>query len=349
MKRALFVAAITAALLATACQPLIATPSGGGGRSSRSLWISPAEIARLPTSGQAWADLKAAATRSWGTPTIADQNSNDDTDTLAGALVAERLDDDGLRNKVRRHLMDLAAKHPYDRVLSLARQLPSYVIAADIVGLDARQRATFERFLAEADHHKMAGHSGGTDLESTALRSPNNWGTMSRAAMAAVAVYLGDDAALARIADTQEAWLGGSAPNALKYTDTTWHVGRPAGINPRGAQRGGRSLDGVLPEDQRRTGDYQWPAPKGSYPHEGLQGAVVTSVILHRAGALPFTAGDNALVRAERWLTVTNANPPANDDRNTPWLLRQYGNATFACEASAPPAKNIGWAAWTAS
>jgi hypothetical protein len=293
--------------------------------------------------------MKAAATGTWGTPTIADQNSFDDTNTLAGALVAVRLDDDALRTKVRRQLMTLAAKHPYGRVLALARQLPSYVIAADVVGLDGPQRATFERFLTEAIHHKMSGHSGGSDLESTALRSPNNWGTMSRAAMAAVAAYLGDEALLARIADAQEAWLGGSAPNMLKFTSTDWHVGRPAGINARGAQRNGRSLDGVLPEDQRRTGEYTWPAPKGSYPHEGLQGAVVASVILHRAGALPFTAGDRALERAARWLAVTNANPASGDDGNTPWLLAKYGGGSFARTASPSPAKNIAWAAWTAS
>ena len=293
--------------------------------------------------------MHAAATGSWGTPTVADQNSDDDTDTLAGALVAVRTNDAALKTKVRKHLMDLVARHPYDRVLALSRELPSYVIAADVVGLDASQRASFEGFLREARTHKMDGHSGGTDLVSTAHLSPNNWGTMARGALAAVDAYLGDKASLAKIADTQEAWLGGAAPNTLKYSSTNWHAGSPrAGINTRGATISGKNVDGVIAEDQRRTGEFAWPAPKGSYPHEALQGAVVASVILDRAGVLDFNAGDRALERAERWLITTNANPPANDDGNTPWLLASYGGGTFARTAAPSPGKNIAWAAWTA-
>ncbi|WP_426573879.1 hypothetical protein [Aquihabitans sp. McL0605] len=318
------------------------TPSAG-------VWINAKEIAALPASGAAWTSMRAAAAKSWGTPTIADQNSSDDTDTLAGALVSARSGDEAMKTKVRNHLMALASNHPYERVLGLARQLPSYIIAADVVGLNASQRASFESFLREAVHHKMAGHSGGDDLASTAYLSPNNWGTMSRAAMAAVDVYLGDKAGLAKIADTQEAWLGGTAPNTLKYSSTNWHAGKAAGINVRGSQRDGHTLDGVLPEDQRRTGEYTWPAPKGSYPHEALQGAVVASVILDRAGALPFEAGDHALQRAEQWLATTNGNPAASDDGNTPWLLAKYGAGSFAKAATPSPAKNIAWAAWTAA
>ena len=339
-----------AALLATAaCHPPLPIRTTPRVAPSGSLWISPQEIAALPTSGQAWSAMYGAAMSQWGTPTVADQDSRDDTDTLAGALVAARLGDDALRTKVRRHLMQLVAYHPYTRVLALARQLPSYVIAADVVGLDATSRAAFTAFLRSATTHKMAGHSGGTDLASTALLSANNWGTMSRAAMAAVDVYVGDRGSLAAIADTQDAWLGGSSPNHLRYSVTTWHVGPMRGINAPGAQRDGHSLDGVLPEDQRRTGEYQWPAPQGTYPHEALQGAVVASVILHRAGALPFDAGDHALARAEHWLAMTNGNPAAGDDRNTPWLIDQYGRGSFAISSPTSTAKNMAWSDWTAS
>ena len=350
MKRILTVTALAAAVLLAACQPATTPVDPGGSTPTTGLWINSKEIAALPTSGPAWSAMHSAATSSWGTPTIADQNSKADTNTLAGALVAVRTNDAAMKTKVRSQLMALAANHPYDRVLALSRELPSYVIAADLVGLDSGQRATFEKFLREAMTHKMDGHSGGTDLVSTALLSPNNWGTMARAAAAAVYVYLGDDAGLAKIADTQEAWLGGNAPNTLKYSSTNWHAGSPKkGINARGASRDGHSLDGVIPEDQRRTGEYTWPAPKGSYPHEALQGAIVTSVILDRAGALPFDAGDKALERAERWLVTTNANPPASDDGNTPWLLVKYGSGSFARSASATAGKNIAWAAWTAA
>jgi len=350
MRTDLAAIALTAAIFVTACQPAVAElpvtakpPTATSG-----IWISAKEIAAKPTSGAAWSSMRAAATRPWGTPTISDQNSHDDTDTLAGALVAVRLNDAKLKTKVRMHLMDLVARHKYGRVLALARELPSYVIAADVVGLDATQRAAFKGFLREARTHKMTGHSGGTDLVSTAHRSSNNWGTMSLGALAAVDAYLGDKASLAKIANTQEAWLGGAAPNTLKYSGTNWHAGRRAGINARGATIAGRSVDGVIPEDQRRTGEYTWPAPKGGYPHEAMQGAIVTSVILDRAGVLDFAAGDHALKRAMQWLSVTNANRPVGDDGNTPWLLAAYGGGTFARTAAPSPGKNIAWAAWTA-
>ncbi len=334
---------VSAALVmsATALTPLPAAAAAA----TAGVWVSAAEIASLPTTGKAWDAMKAAAVKSWGTPTIADQSSTDDTNTLAGALVAVRLNDDGLRSKVRVHLAALVASHPYYRVLGLARQLPSYIIAADLVGLDPSSRLAFEAFLREAASHQMEGHSGGTDLRSTALLSPNNWGTMSRAAMAAIDVYLGDAADLAVVANTQRAWLGEPVANQLRFTTTNWHTEvKQAGVNPVGAGRDGHPLDGVQPEDQRRTGSYTWAAPKGSYPHEALQGAVLASVILDRAGALPFGSGQGALIRAEEWLIGPDGNPPSGDDRNTPYMLNRYG-ATFAT-GSTSAAKNIAWADW---
>lgn len=338
--RALKLALLAVALIVSAtvsAAPAQATTPG--------VFISPFEIVTLPTTGKAWDAMKAAAVKTWGTPTIAYQSSTDDTNTLAGALVAVRLNDDAMRAKVRTHLADLVASHPYDRVLGLARQLPSYIIAADLVGLDGTERASFEAFLREAASHKMEGHSGGTDLRSTALLSPNNWGTMSRAAMAAIAVYLGDTVDLAFVAMTQRAWLGEAVPNQLRFTSTDWHDStKEAGISPRGASRDGHPLDGVQPEDQRRTGEYIWAAPKGSYPHEALQGAVLASVILDRAGALPFNTGDNALIRAEAWLAGPDANPASGDDRNTPYMLNEYGGSFPTGSTSA--AKNIAWCDW---
>jgi hypothetical protein len=59
---------------------------------------------------------------------------------------------------------------------------------------------------------------------------------------------------------------------------------------------------------------------------------------------LPFATGDNALIRAEAWLSGPNANPPSSDDRNTPYMLNRYG-ASFAT-GSTSAAKNIAWADW---
>jgi len=216
LRRALLAIAILAAL--TACEP--APPPG--------VFVSRAEVAALPTSGPAWEAVRAAALKPWGTPTIANQDSTVDTDTLAGALVAVRLDDDALRAKVRAQLAALVASHPYERVLALSRELPSYVIAADLVGLEGEADAAFDAFLREALTHDMTGHSGGTDLHSTALRSPNNWGTMARGAAAVAYAYLDDDEGLAAIAAAQEAWLTGHPANCATPPPT----GTPTPLRP---------------------------------------------------------------------------------------------------------------------
>lgn len=309
------------------------------------VFIAPSEIAALPTTGKAWDAMKARAVATWGTPTISNQDSTQDTDTLAGALVAVRTSDAAMATKVRSQLAKLVAAHPYDRVLGLARQLPSYIIAADLIGITGTERTAFEAFLREALAHKMEGHSGGTDLRSTAQLSPNNWGTMSRAAVAAIAVYLNDTALLAEVVKSHQAWCGGPS-DKLKYSSTTWHGPSPkAGVNRRGTSRYGHSIDGVQPEDQRRTGDYVWPAPKGSYPWEALQGAVLCGHILARAGALPFAAGDDAIVRACCWLTYENLNPASGDDKNTAWILRANG-VQWPAVTPTTPAKNIAWCDW---
>lgn len=311
------------------------------------VFVSPAEIMTLPTTGAAWTNLKAKAVGSWATPTIADQNASADMSVLAGALYGVRLGDEVIKTRVRASLMALVSVHPYDRVLSLARELPGYIIAADLVGLDNTQRGAFNSFLVEAAAHKMDGHSGGDDLRSTARLSPNNWGTMARAAMAAIDVYLNDIADLAKIVDAHKAWCGElGVINTLKYTSTNWHAGTAKyGVNKAGTMRSGNPIGGVIPEDQRRTGEFTWPAPKGSYPWEALQGEVLTGVILARKDLVPFNCGNSALIRAAEWLTTSNLNPASGDDKNTPWMLNRYGSATFKKELTTS-GKNIAYCDW---
>jgi hypothetical protein len=302
------------------------------------------EIAALPTSGGAWDRMNKAANGAWGTPNVNNQDSKTDTNVLAGALVGVRTNNEAMKQRVRDAIKQLVDSHPYDRVLALARELPSYIYAADLVELTPYERDRFELFLAEAADYNMTGHSGANDLRGVAQIVPNNWGTMARAAMAAVALYRQDASELASVANAQAAFLGEPVANAMKFTSTNWHVSPKVSVNPPGATIQGHNVDGVLPEDQRRTGEFAWPAPKGSYPHEGLQGAVAASYILDRAGALEFNAGAQALIRAERWLVEVNGNPAEGDDLNTPWMLNAHGG-NFATGATTP-GKNIGWMDW---
>jgi hypothetical protein len=75
----------------------VPTPQPSNG--SAGLWLTPAEIAKLPTSGSTWEHLKSAADSDLGQPNIADQNSKHDTNTLAAALVSARTGDARYRFK----------------------------------------------------------------------------------------------------------------------------------------------------------------------------------------------------------------------------------------------------------
>ena len=74
------------------------------------------------------------------------------------------------------------------------------------------------------------------------------------------------------------------------------------GINPKGGQIDGHSVDGVLPEDQRRSGGFSWPPPKENYVWGALQGATFQAQMLSRQGYDAWHWSDSAILRALTWL-----------------------------------------------
>lgn len=361
--------------------------------------ISPREIAQLATQGPAWDAVNARANATWGTPTIANQNSNVDSDVWAGALVATRTNSTVLKDKTRAALNALAANHPYDRVLAAARELPMYLQAAQLVGFATpANQASFVAFVKEAMDHTMTGHSGGTDVWETAQLSANNWGTMSRAASAAAWLYLdsvGDPSykgssyqgLRGELDQIQDAWLGLQSPTSMTKFDSpatpdgwqfvynpgsgdAWH-----GINGAGATVNGYSISGVLPEEMRRsyltppaTLPLQ-PASGLNYPWEGMDGAVLTSSLLHRRGDGVFNEANSALLRAGQWLSdpalgnlLISKNSTCdmgstNDNGDILWTLRKYTgvslrNRDASCVVSTTlpnvnaVGKNSAWNSW---
>lgn len=325
--------------------------------SSKGIWLSQAEIKALPTSGKAWDNVKSAAYGNWGSVDLSDNDSTHDTSTLAGALVAVRLDDASLKQKVRDAIMSTTTTTKYARALEASRNLTCYIIAADIIGLSGSDKTAFTSYLSRIlVDTKLSGHSGGEGIYGTALKSSNNWGGKARAATTAALLYMGDTSAmkLQDVITAHRGFLGENVADQIKYTSTNWHAtSDKAGVNRRGATIQGQNVDGVQPEDQRRTGEFTWPAPKGSYPWEGLQGPVITSAMLHRAGKLDFRkGGDDALVRAYHWLWNVNNNTPAtndkvSDDRWQLWVVNKYAGVKFPTESPVTVGKNMGWTDWT--
>jgi hypothetical protein len=331
--------ALAALLFLLGPQPGLAqTPDG--------LWIGAQELAGLPTSGKAWESLVDAANETIQDPNLSDQDDGDNITVLAKALVYARTGQESYRQEVIGACQQIMGSEDGGRTLALGRELLAYVVAAELVGLPSNVNTTFRSWLADVRHEELSGKT----LVSTHEDRPNNWGTHAGASRLAVARYLGDKADVERAARVFHGWLGDrSAYDGFNFGDLDWQAnpGSPVGINPKGASLSGHSVDGVLPDDQRRGGGFSWPPPRENYVWEALQGAVAQAVILDRAGYDVWSWEDQALLRAVRWLHDEADFPADGDDTFTPHLVNHYYAASFPAPVPARSGKNMGFTDWT--
>jgi hypothetical protein len=331
--------------IASSDQVMITVGSGSTPTPTTGIWISQAEIMKLPMSGEAWTTLNAQAQGSTGTVSLSDQNSDADTTTLAKALVGVRTNNQTMISQVRANIMSAINTENGGETLALGRNLVSYIIAADIVKLSATDDAIFKTWLRGVLNETLSGRT----LTSTHEDRPNNWGTHAGASRIAAALYLGDRAMLDQAAKVFKGWVGDrTAYSGFNYGDLDWQsdASRPVGINPKGATKDGRNIDGALPEEMRRGGPFQWPPAETSYPWEAMQGAVVQAELLHRAGYDAYNWQDKAVLRAAQFLN--NIGWPAEaDDEWIPWLLNRRYGTNFQTFKDASEGKNMAWTAWT--
>jgi hypothetical protein len=321
-----------------------APPVAGAG-----IWTSAAELAIRPMSGPAWQAVKAAADGSLGSPNIADQDSQHDTRTLAVALVYARTGTATYRAKAAAAILAAIGTEAGGRTLALGRNLSGYVIAADLINLATYDPAGDQRFRAWLSAVRNSNLDGKT-LISTHEDRPNNWGTHAGASRVAAALYLGDTADLARAAAVFRGWLGDRAAYAgFKYGDLDWQSspGAPVGVNPSGATISGHPVGGVLPDDQRRGGGFNWPPSCENYVAEAKQGAVVTAEMLRRAGYPSYGWSNNALLRSFQWSYDTAACPMTGDDTWIPALINIAYDTTYPVGSGV--GKNMGYTNWSHS
>ncbi len=317
-------------------------------RNTKGIWISPTEIVALPTSGAAWNNLKSAADESISAPNLSNQDDPTNVHVLAKALVYAKLGDEKYRTEVINACMAAIGTEKGGRTLALGRELIAYVIAADLVGLPADKDQAFRLWLQTTLTEPLSGKT----LQSTHEDRPNNWGTHAGASRAAVALYLENAAEIERTARVFKGYLGDrSAFTGFDYGDLSWQAdpSKPVGINPLGASRDGHSIDGVLPDDQRRAGGFTWPPPKENYVYEALQGALAQAVLLHRAGYDVWNWSDKALLRAFKWLHIEADFPAQGDDTWEPYIVNYYYGTNFPAPLPSSPGKNVGWTDWTHS
>lgn len=317
--------------------PTVAPPPAGSG-----IWLSPAEIADLPTAGAAWDQLLGAANGSWGSPNLSDLNSNHDVLTLAGALVCAKLRGSAMCQKTASAIHSAIGTESSSRGLEVSRNITSYVIAADLIGY---RDAGFVSWLSALRSKPM---TDGRTIISTQEDRPNNWGSMASAARVAIDAYLGDATDLNRAATVFHGLMGDRASySGFAYGDLSWQCtpAAPVGINPLGCLKNGHIIDGVIPDDQRRSGAFAWPPPCGTYPWESLQGITIAAQLLSRQGYPAWDWNDRAILRSYQWL-YTNGCPPTGDDRGYPWLVNHAYGTIFAAISPAPSGKNAGYLDW---
>lgn len=318
--------------------------------SSVPVWISPAEVAALPTTGEAWTTLLAEAKKTGDAPKISDQNSNSDVRTLARALVGVRLNDPVLIARAMSDISNAMGTEKGARTLAVGRNLPSYVAAAGVLNLADRNPALDAKFRTWLASFKTQKFDGET-LAQTHERRPNNWGTHAGAARISAALYLGDGAELARAVTVFRGWLGDrGAYSGFEWGDRSWQSDptKPVGINPKGATLKGHNVDGVLPDDQRRAGSFRYPFPKENYVYEALQGAIVQAEMLYKAGyTTVYSWSDQALLRAYRWLNDQAKYPADGDDRWQMSIVNKRYGTTFTAYTKANFGKNMGFTSWT--
>jgi len=334
---------------ALAVSALLAVPGAQGKREHAprpGVWVDARELAELPTSGPAWNALLSAADARLPTPDIGGRDDNADVLVLAKALVFARTHQRRYADEAARAIVLAMGTEKSGDVLSLARNLPGYVIAAELVGLPPASERTFRAWLGELVERDFDGQS----LRKIHERRPNNWGMHAGGARAVVARYLDDQAELERVAQVLRGWLGERDHYAgFEYGALDWQAdpARPVGINPRGATRDGHSLDGVLPDDQRRSGGFTWPPPHENYVYEALQGALLQAMVLERAGYDVWSWGDQAFLRAFTWLAHEADFPATGDDTWQPYVINHAYHADLPVVVPARPGKNLGWTDWT--
>jgi hypothetical protein len=342
------------------------------------MWISRAEVEQLPVQGIAWENVKAAAEGDLGAPKISDQNSNHDVNTLAVALVYARTGDRQYREKAADAIWSAVGTERGGTALALARNLLSYVIAAELINFKAYDRARESRFRSwlMKVRNEPLGSKAVSDqtLIGSHERGATNGSGMAGASRVAVAVYLHDERDLARAALVMKGWLGDRsaypgipAPDfgpedvgqGLRFggskPDLSWQAdpSAPVGVNPKGAKKQGHSIDGALPDDMRRGEPFRWPPAYTQYAREALSGYVAMAELLYRQGYDVYGWSDRALLRATRFLwKLDRAFPNQNWwEPQVPiyWVVNYRYHSRFPVAVTTALGRNVGWTSWTHS
>lgn len=314
------------------------------------LWIDHDRLMELPMEGVAWRKLLEDAHQPMPQPDLTNQEEEANVLVFAKALVHARTGKQRYRQDVLKAVRDVIGTEakPGGRTLALGRNLMGYVLAADLVGLPKELDQEFRDWLRDVRYRR---YPSGKTLIFTHEDRPNNWGTAAGASRIAIAGYLGDEEDMERAAQVFKGWLGDrDAYHGFKYKQVDWWQAdpeNPVGINPPGSTKQGHSIDGVIPDDMRRSGPFKWPPAKENYVYTSLEGALAQAVLLHRAGYPVFQWEDEALLRAYQWLYDEANFPAVGNDTWQPYLINCVYDTELPSTSPARTGKIVGYTDWT--
>lgn len=294
------------------------------------LVMSRDKLLSLPTSGSAWTTMLSVANGSVGSPDLANQDNLHAGRTVAAAMVYARTGQTAYRDKVVGELRKLPSQSLSGaRVLSVARQLAGYAVAADLVGY---RDPAFVSYLGDMRTRTIGGHSRWTSVSQTSENTASNWGAWAMASRIAISLYVGDKADVARAATVFKGFTGDRSAYAgfqpTQDFDASWACDPNAWVPINPASCGTKA--GAIVEDISRTGA-AYPAVDDTgrtYSWETLGGATLSARLLARGGFPDvYQWSDQALLRAAQFLQRNGGYAPMyTTNQYIPWEINTaYG------------------------
>jgi hypothetical protein len=284
--------------------------------------------------------------------------------TFSGGLYYQATGDDSVRQHVADSIAALITSPSTQgtvpagqqlTALSVAKQLPGYILAADLVnlgsfnsGLDGFFRTFLTRMLTEP----MVGLTVTQAQETLADRT----GAAATFARLLASIYTGDVSSSFRVAVIAQGLLGDrasysdlSTPGFDFGVDTSWQAAPslPVPIQPAGATIAGHSVDGVVSEEQRQGGSFAWPPVKRQQDWEAIRHLTAALWVLRQRGTDYFPNQSSALKRAAIWMRDQAQLSPGSSSAWAPWVLNSVYTDLHLSTGQALRDTAVGYTDWT--
>jgi len=348
--------------------------------------IDAARLASLPTSGTPYTRMKNAADNAMASMDLSEPASSSspwltnygDPSTgigngavaVAAGLVYARTGDVRYRDfviKIIRFVIgseDRASTNGTASdamVLATMRQIPGYVLAADLVKMDPNVTGSRSGYKSTV-WKTWLGALRTKQIATTSYRSivahskrASNWGAWASAARVTIDVYLNDTADLAVAVNRLKLYLGESMSGSWLKTgafDASWAC-VPAGskvkfvpVNPSSC---GAAKDGIIVEDASRSASSfpTWDMTGIDYSFHAYMAQLVAAVVLDRQGYDVWNWGDRAFKRIMDQLNrlgVATGNGRVTAT-HVSWITRHFYGVSYPT-VQAQPSDTLGYTDW---